>query len=193
MASRCSAFLPEDDCDSQDRHLLGDNYPHNATSDSRPSLSIINKELDVSSMGEITLYEDRNKHCEERYSLPPSPKTGHRNRQCFSPVLFLSTLWVVTAASGLATALLVWIYLHGTQRSIDEIWREGAFLLDEGTHLDGGFPASRLMGLTISSASVSEDYCLICIYHNIDSSQLLWELYHLSFYQYTLTDLLISG
>lgn len=54
MASRCSSFLPEDDCDSQDRHLLGDNYPHNATSVSRPSLSIINKELDVSSMGEIT-------------------------------------------------------------------------------------------------------------------------------------------
>ena len=36
-----------------------------------------------------------------------------------------------------------------------EIWKEGTFLLDEGTQLEGDLDAARLTGLTIASAAVS--------------------------------------
>lgn len=61
-------------------------------------------------------------------------------------IAFIST-------AGMATFFLAWLYSHKTQTN-HEIWRDRAFLLNEGTKLEGEHEAARLFGLTISTAAV---------------------------------------
>ena len=73
----------------------------------------------------------------------------------FSPTLFLLTFLVVLVSAGLGVTMICWFVVHTLQGEFMDIWREGAFLLDEGTQSEGDFEAARLAGLTISSAAVS--------------------------------------
>ena len=70
--------------------------------------------------------------------------------------LFLYTFFVVFATAGLGALMIFWFVRHSTQDSLAAAWKEGAFLLDEGTRLEGGSEAARLTGLTIASAIVSD-------------------------------------
>lgn len=58
-----------------------------------------------------------------------------------------------SSTAGMATFFLAWLCSHNTQ-NIHEIWRDRAFLLNEGTKLEGEAEAARLFGLTISTAAV---------------------------------------
>lgn len=69
--------------------------------------------------------------------------------------LVLPTLFVVLGSAGIASVLLAWLLLHKLQGSLGDVWRQGAFLLDEGTKLEGGLQSARLTGLIITSAAVS--------------------------------------
>ena len=73
--------------------------------------------------------------------------------------LFLYTFFVVFATAGLGALMIFWFVRHSTQDSLAAAWKEGAFLLDEGTRLEGGSEAARLTGLTIASAIVSDIGC----------------------------------
>ena len=66
----------------------------------------------------------------------------------------LPTRPIVLVTAGLGAVLLFWFAKHTIQSGLADIWREGAFLLDEGTRLIGGFETARLSGLTIASAVV---------------------------------------
>ena len=78
-----------------------------------------------------------------------------RRRLHFNTSLFLSTFLVVLVTSGLAALMVFWFARHATQGGLSAAWKRGAFLLDEGTRLEGGLEAARLTGLTIASATVS--------------------------------------
>ena len=73
----------------------------------------------------------------------------------FSPTLLLLTLLAVMITTGLGATMTFWFLAHTHQRGLIEVWKEGAFLLDEGIQLEGKSEAARLTGLTIASASVS--------------------------------------
>ena len=79
----------------------------------------------------------------------------------FSPTLFLLTFFVVLVTTGLGAAMIYWFVIHTHQGGLMEVWREGAFLLDEGTRLEGDLEAARLTGLTIASAAVSSVLALL--------------------------------
>ena len=69
--------------------------------------------------------------------------------------LFLSTFLIVLVTSGLGALIVFWFVRHKTQHSLAAAWKDGAFLLDEVTRLEGGLQAARLTGLTLASATVS--------------------------------------
>ena len=78
---------------------------------------------------------------------------GHLLR--FSPTLFLLTFLVVMTTAGLGTTILFWFFAHAYHRGFTEIWREGAFLLDEGLQQNNGESGiARLTGLALASAAV---------------------------------------
>ena len=84
-----------------------------------------------------------------------SKSIGGRGRRLhFNTSLFLSTFLVVLVTSGLAALMVFWFARHATQGGLSAAWKRGAFLLDEGTRLEGGLEAARLTGLTIASATV---------------------------------------
>ena len=65
--------------------------------------------------------------------------------------------------AGLSVVLLFWFAKHTIQSDHADVWREGAFLLDEGTRLEGGLEAAKLSGLTIASAVVcASSACAVC-------------------------------
>ncbi|TFY71704.1 hypothetical protein EVG20_g1308 [Dentipellis fragilis] len=68
-----------------------------------------------------------------------------------SSSIILPALLVFAISAGFGAALLGWLVSHGTQDSVGQIYREGAFLLDEGQ--EGN--EARLTGLTIASAASS--------------------------------------
>lgn len=76
------------------------------------------------------------------------------NKMGLSLQLLLPTITLFIGSAGLAFVLLGWLLTHKTQASIGEVWRDRAFILDEGVKSKGGLEAARLMGLTISSAAV---------------------------------------
>ena len=79
----------------------------------------------------------------------------HKFLPQFSPILLLLTFLVVLVTTGIGATMIFWFVTHTRQGGLLEIWREGAFLLDEGTQSEGDFEAARLAGLTIASAAVS--------------------------------------
>lgn len=140
--------------------------PHDSDSDTVVSLSESSL-LEISNKRDINLTDG--KTADESKGKSFLKRSWHHlwisyQRSHFpNPVLVLSTLWVVTASAGLAVTFLIWIVHCITQPRLSEIWKEGAFLLDEGTYMEGGFEASRLMGLTIASASVSHGVTYITL------------------------------
>ena len=72
----------------------------------------------------------------------------------FSPTLLLLTFLVVITPTGLGVTMIFWFFTH-THQGFMGLWREGAFLLDEGIEFEGDFKAARLSGLTITTAAVS--------------------------------------
>ncbi|CAL1714890.1 unnamed protein product [Somion occarium] len=72
-------------------------------------------------------------------------------RQRLSLTLIFPTILVVIGTAGVATLFLLCLLLHKTQAN--DVWRDRAFIVDEGTKLEGGRAAARLLGLTISSAA----------------------------------------
>ena len=90
----------------------------------------------------------------ENYT-PVESDDRHSHLLLFSPTLFLLTFFVVLVTTGLGAAMIYWFVIHTHQGGLMEVWREGAFLLDEGTRLEGDLEAARLTGLTIASAAVS--------------------------------------
>lgn len=86
--------------------------------------------------------------------VQPIPITGRRVRQLNIGVVF-STAVVVIGTAGIATTLVIWLISHKVQHSFTDVWREGAFLLDEGERTEGGLRSGRLLGLAISSTAVS--------------------------------------
>lgn len=86
------------------------------------------------------------------YPYPVSVEGTQKHR--LSLRILFSTVIVFIATAGIASALLIWLWIHKTQPSITDIWREGAFLLDEGERTEGDLRSGRLLGLTISSAAV---------------------------------------
>ena len=85
----------------------------------------------------------------------------HSHLLLFSPTLFLLTFLVVLVTAGLGVTMICWFVIHTRQGGFMDIWTEGAFLLDEGTQLEGNFEAARLAGLTIASAAVSSLLALL--------------------------------
>ena len=85
----------------------------------------------------------------------------HSNLLLFSPTLFLLTFLVVLVTAGPGVTMICWFVIHTRQGGFMDIWTEGAFLLDEGTQLEGNFEAARLAGLTIASAAVSSLLALL--------------------------------
>ena len=79
----------------------------------------------------------------------------HNHLVLFSPTLFLLTFSVVLITAGLGVTMICWFVTHTLQGRLMDIWREGTFLLDEGTQPEGNLEAARLAGLTIASAAVS--------------------------------------
>ena len=79
----------------------------------------------------------------------------HNHLLLFSPTLFLLTFLAVLVTAGLGVTMICWFVIHTLQGGLMDIWREGAFLLDEGTQPEGDLEAARLAGLTIASAAVS--------------------------------------
>ena len=79
----------------------------------------------------------------------------HSRLLLFSPTLFLLSFFVVLITAGLGVTMIYWFVIHALQGGFMDIWKEGAFLLDEGTQLKGDLEAARLSGLTIASAAVS--------------------------------------
>lgn len=68
--------------------------------------------------------------------------------------LVLPTLLVVAGSAGFASLFFGWMLSHKTQASLSAVWDDGAFVLDEGSKLEGGHDAARLLALTIASAAV---------------------------------------
>ena len=68
--------------------------------------------------------------------------------------LLLPTIFLFIGSAGLGFLLLYWLIVHRTQ-TVQAIWHDRAFILDEGVKIEGGLQAARLTGLTISSAAVS--------------------------------------
>lgn len=68
--------------------------------------------------------------------------------------LLLPTLAVVLGTAGFAILLIIWLLTHKTQASLSEVYKQRAFLLNEGTKVEGDIEAGRLIGLTITSAAV---------------------------------------
>lgn len=97
-------------------------------------------------LSDDTVVEDDVPRTPPKLSIIRDINRGHARKGCF----FLAILVVSTA--GLATLLLAWLLLHEIKGH--NVWRDRAFLVNEGTKLDGGREASRLVGLTISSTSV---------------------------------------
>ena len=85
----------------------------------------------------------------------------HNHLVLFSPTLFLLTFLVVLITAGLGVTMIYWFVAHTHQGGLMDIWTEGAFLLDEGTQLEGDLEAARLAGLTIASAAVSSLLALL--------------------------------
>ena len=85
----------------------------------------------------------------------------HNHLVLFSPTLFLLTFLVVLITAGLGVTMICWFVIHTRQGGFMDIWTEGAFLLDEGTQLEGNLEAARLAGLTIASAAVSSLLALL--------------------------------
>ncbi|KAA1476755.1 hypothetical protein DENSPDRAFT_933242 [Dentipellis sp. KUC8613] len=79
--------------------------------------------------------------------------------------VLLPALLVFVITAGFGTALVVWLLQHETQSSLAQIFRDGAFLLDEGVRevtpislasaRSGLNTEGRLTGLTIASAASS--------------------------------------
>ena len=86
---------------------------------------------------------------------PVESDERHRHLLLFSPTLFLLTFLAVLVMAGLGVTMICWFVTHTLQGGLMDIWREGAFLLDEGTQPEGDLEAARLAGLTIASAAVS--------------------------------------
>ena len=85
----------------------------------------------------------------------------HNHLVLFSPTLFLLTFLVVLITAGLGVTMIYWFVAHTRQGGFMEIWKEGTFLLDEGTQLEGNLEAARLAGLTIASTAVSSLMALL--------------------------------
>lgn len=100
-------------------------------------------------------------------------------KQGLSLKLLLPTFIVCLTTAGLGITLIVWLLTHKTQSSLSEVWKDGAFLLDEGTKIEGDLEASRLIGLTIASAAVcSLPFEFDDISDFMHNSPLQWELLH---------------
>ncbi|KAK7689500.1 hypothetical protein QCA50_007292 [Cerrena zonata] len=79
-------------------------------------------------------------------------------RRAISLKLILPTLLVIVGTAGMATLLLLWLLLHRIQNN--NVWKDRAFLLNEGVKLEGGHEAARLLGLTIISAASKVVSCV---------------------------------
>ncbi|KAI0273801.1 hypothetical protein BC834DRAFT_1038352 [Gloeopeniophorella convolvens] len=86
-------------------------------------------------------------------TLAAIPTVDPQRHQRLSLRLVAPAILVVVITAGIASALLAWLIIHSTQPSLKRVWQDKAFLLDEGTKIEGGQKAARLMGLTISSAA----------------------------------------
>ena len=127
----------------------------------RSSLRVISTQNTSSSS--MILSETDSKLSE--YSSDPSDNNVQRRSRLvrINLPLLLSTSSIVLVMAGLGVVLLFWFAKHTIQPDLADVWREGAFLLDEGTRLEGGFETARLSGLTIASAVVcASSACAVC-------------------------------
>lgn len=60
---------------------------------------------------------------------------------------------MVIFSAGMATFFILWLVFHKIQSS-EDVWRERAFIVNEGTRLEGEHEAARFVALTIASAAV---------------------------------------
>ncbi|KAI0273802.1 hypothetical protein BC834DRAFT_966272 [Gloeopeniophorella convolvens] len=87
-------------------------------------------------------------------TLVAGPTIDPQRRQQLSLQLIAPAILVAVITAGIASALLAWLIVHSSQSSLTEVWQDKAFLLDEGTKVEGDSGrTARLMGLTISSAA----------------------------------------
>ena len=91
---------------------------------------------------------------EEKAGYGSAPLTYAPARRRLSFAIIIPAVVVILVTAGTATTLLVWLLTHKTQRTLHDVWTDGAFVLDEGTKFERGNQAAKLTGLTISSAAV---------------------------------------